>query len=491
MVRTLRVLGVLLALTLVVFVGSASLAFALTPDADVDVSIDDVGTTDTHPWDPADQDLWWRLGWGNSLAPHFTLVVPSVDTSAHGHVLGMLYSITTTPTAIDVDEPERYYRSERPLSPTLDLTLDLPGIYRFPPVGGWRPTPVTGASSDLEGEWFLNLVWFTSLGYCSTETYSVSMRQDVTAPSSVDSLTVSPARVQDGTMTILPTARANILWKPAEYDSLSGVIYYELFVDGVNRESDIWVSEGFTPQGITVENLTPGKHVIGVRAVDRATNIGPTASIPVYSDPDTPTISFSKPAGSWLGLRPALAVNTSDLGGIRHVVYRLDGHVIATSINSPFSAKPNLKYFKAGKHVLTATATDMYGRTATTKKNVRLDKVAPKITVSVSVSKLKVTVKARTSEAGAIRFWYNGSLSSTQGKEVIKYVNKAATRSVTFRVDRVPDTSNLFYMGVRVPWSVQSVDYAGNYSKYRSGRKTVRYYRIVKTANNQAKIIKY
>lgn len=503
MVRTLSKLAILLALALVVVGGTVTSAGALTPNEIADLAPDEnMGTSTTNPGIWKDMDTWWRAGWGKSDAPQFILNTPSVEDTTFGLLAGMVYTVTTTPQDLNPSTPGLYYRSGRPEGTNLGHTFDLPGIYRFPPVGGWRAVPTTGAASDYEGYWYINFLWFTTTGYCSTDTYHGRFGIDQTPPSRVDSLCVSPTDMDADATTILPTTRAHVLWKLAtDYDALSGVAYYQLLIDGVNavpekdddpEQGRAYVIPSFHPRSITVEDLPPGKHVIGIAPVDRATNMGPIASVTMYSDPDTPTITFRTPTSYWLPRVPQLSVVASDAGGIRNVVYRLDGHPIATTVVGPYyTARPDLKYFPKGWHELSATVTDMYGRTAVVKKTVRLDKVAPTIKVSVSVNKLKVTVRATTSEAGAIRFWCNGSLTSTEGKEVIKYLTKKGTRSVTFRVDRAGYGSNAYYSGVRVPWSVQSVDYAGNYSKYRSGRKTVRYYRIVKTAQNQVKVINY
>lgn len=496
MVRKTAAFGVICALTLIASSLSATTAVALTPNTAVDIDEGtSIGVSSTNPGALDEMDSWWRQGWGNSLTPQYTLNPPS-DEASTGLVTGMLYSITPDEATIDPDLPQNYYRTARGSATNLDQTIDLLGIYNFPPPGGWRSVIETGAASQLEGHWHFNVLWFTSMGFCSTMTYNIPMNYDGTPPSEIASLAVSPTTSEDDTTTILPTSRAHIMWKLQEYDTLAGVGYYQVLLDGTEQIPDgpsnppqgrVYVLPGFHPNSVTIESLPAGKHTIGVRAVDRATNAGPTSSIVIYSDPDTPTITITRPSGSWIGVKPALRVSASDRGGIQHVVYKLDGRTIATSMVSPYSANPSLSSFPAGKHVLSATVTDRYGRTATHTKEVRLDKSAPRISARAYVTKRKVTIKAHTSEAGRLVFAYNtGSGSRT----FTRSMSKAGTKSISVTLPRVSDTSREYYFGRRVSWAVYALDYAENASSLRSGKVTVRYFRVVRLAGNKVKIVK-
>jgi hypothetical protein len=356
---------------------------ALTSDSAVDIADGvSIGVSSTNPGAQDDMETWWRQGWGNSLTPQF-LLTPPTPGSEYGLVTGMLYSVTTEPSSIDTSTPEAYYRTARGSATNLNETIDLRGIYNFPPLGGWRPTPIFGASSGIEGPWYFNLIWFTSRGYTSSRTYHIPMGIDLTPPSKVESMVVSPTTDSDDATSVIPTSRIHISWTPKEYDALSGVAYYQISIDGTAAIPDsasnppqgrVYAVPGVSPRGVTIENLPTGRHVVSVQAVDRATNVGTATSTVVYSDPDTPTVSITSPSGSALGVNPKLTAVAGDKGGIVSVVFRLDGSTLATYTTAPYSGTADLSGFSTGAgHVLTATVTDRFGRQVTARKTVSID----------------------------------------------------------------------------------------------------------------------
>ena len=332
--------------------------------------------------------VWWRLtdipgphvvSWGNSLAPDFVL---QPVTPEEGTIIGALYTVDRSEaTVIDTTTPDAYYRAARSLGSNMDFTLDLPGIYLYPPTGSWPPAEA-GTHSPLEGIWWYHYLFFSNVRLSNT-TNSHVFGIDVTDPRAVTGLKASPSANPSFASNVVSTSRVHISWDPAAYDDLSGVAYYQVMLDGEpaipeaggEAQGRVYEIPGVTPSSVTLENLEPGAHSIGVYPVDRATNEGPIASVRVYSDPDTPTISITSPAGSIVGIAPTLQASANDLGGISSVSFYLDGIFLGTDTAAPYALRADLSGFTAGYgHTLSAKATDVYGRTSTDSKAVVLDK---------------------------------------------------------------------------------------------------------------------
>lgn len=339
-----------------------------------------IGTSLTNPGALDDVDTWWRQGWGNSLYPQFTLNTPVPPALADWVIAGILYGVTTSTADIDLTNPDAYYRSARGDGMNLDKVIDMQGVYKYPPATGWRSSPVPGATSAIEGPWYLNLVWITSQGTATDFTYHVPMGIDITPPSAVESLSVSPSHdPADATTTVLTTSRVEISWAPKQYDALAGVGYFQILFDGNSAIPDgptkptqgrVYDIQGVTPHGTTIENLPPGRHVISVAAVDRATNVGPSVSATITSDPDTPTIAFTSPLTNVLSKKTLFSVNATDMAGDPTVRFYFDSVATATITSPPYAFKPNLDGAPSGEHTITATVTDLAGRQVTISKQV-------------------------------------------------------------------------------------------------------------------------
>jgi len=347
------------------------------------------GTSMTNPNKEDDTETWWREGWGNSLRPQFTLDAPNPE-EGEGLVIGMLYALDRSKSgAIDGTQPERYYRSTKGSGTLLNETIDLQGIFNYPPVGGW-PANEPGATSPLEGSWWLHLKFFTSKGFISSKTLTTRVGVDLTRPTSVTGVTASPSLDPADAGTWSQSGRAHITWNPGNYDALSGVAYYELLVDDKpyvpESESSpyqgrVYELSGITPSSITVEDMPAGKHRVSIRAVDRATNKSGVASTYFFCDPDEPApVAITSPVVSKVGASTVFSAATSDAGGIETVEFEVDGVTVGTDTTAPYSITPNLTGLVDGVHELKVTATDMAGRQTESKKTFVLDSKAPAIT---------------------------------------------------------------------------------------------------------------
>ena len=131
-----------------------------------------IGKSSTNPGDPSDPDTCGAKDGVDSLYPEFSLTFPRSCRTTD------FQSESCTPS-----RPLRRISTFRCRMTTigwadrrtnLNQTIDL-GSLR-PPTGGRRPdAPVSGATSPVEGPWYLNFVWFSSLGTASDVTYHVPM----------------------------------------------------------------------------------------------------------------------------------------------------------------------------------------------------------------------------------------------------------------------------------------------------------------------------
>jgi hypothetical protein len=103
-------------------------------------------TSSTNPSEAVGAN-WWRMGWGNSVYPQFSIAGPSVGAT---EVLGgFLYTVDRDPaTVIDTSTPYGYYRSVKPSGTHLTQILDMPGIYAYDPTPPLEPGAV-----GIEGTW--------------------------------------------------------------------------------------------------------------------------------------------------------------------------------------------------------------------------------------------------------------------------------------------------------------------------------------------------
>jgi hypothetical protein len=444
----------------------------------------------------------WRVDqngivWGNSLHPDFTLPLSSDATAfadnGQGNLAGMLYDVRRSTALIDQTNPDAYFRSVKSMSGVsatqLDQTIDMGSVMSYPPPGGWSTYP--GAELPAEGLWFLQYKAFTDGGWAESFTNYVRFGLDLTPPTAPSGLAASPT-TDTALAPVTGGSRIHVTWLTGSYDELSGVAYYQVLLDGANIVPDGGDSSGRVVDiagraepAVTIENLTVGKHTIGVEAVDRAGNVSKPATVVAYSDPDAPTISITSPSGSLIGVKPTISATAADQGGVASVVFRLDGDVIGSDAAAPYSITPDLSPYLAGPHVLTATVTDRYGRQVTATKNVSLDKTALTISsVTSSCSKRKLTIKFNVSRAANVKV----SLGVVGASKTLAS-SSAAKFTYTYTY---PKTSSRYPspLSFTENYTISATDALGN-AITSKGKITIKIAHIVRVSGSKVKIVYY
>ncbi len=485
--------------------------FIVTDDESLNTS--STGSASTNPDDPSSQDAFWRQGWGNSLFPQFEISPPSADPLEFGFTTGLLYAVNrTSGTVIDGSKPSSYTVSPFATGTFFKGTVDLMGVFiESAPSGGWPKSSLGGETKPYEGIWYFSYLPYTTKGYVPQNTNRVAFGVDVTKPRAVAGLKASPSLDVSDANRWTSASRAHVTWLADRYDDLSGVAYYEVLVDGkvVTPEGAsggrIYEVIGRTPSSVTIEDMPPGRHTISVVAVDRATNKGPAASTYFYSDPDVPKVQLVSPTATIIQVKPSLVASASDLGGVKSVVFRLDGVSVGT-VTTPGSDKVTYKHaadlssFAAGPHVLSATVTDMLGRTSVVSKNVTLDKTPVRVTnfsrtpsifypvkrdgyrdnstIKFTLNKTAlVTLKVRDS-GGTVRKTFTATKNA--GNNSFKWDGKWASDG---KVHIGSSGSATYYYQIT---AVDSAAYSTTTSKIST---TMRNYELVKTGTNTVKVV--
>jgi len=435
------------------------------------------GEASTNPNDSENGSVFWRQGWGNSVNPQFTVRTPSPNVTDFGFVGGMVYvTDRTEETTINPALPDNYSRSSIGEGTTLDQTVDLKGVFAYPPLGGWPASTLGGETVPYEGYWYFHFLPFTTKGYVPQFTSTVKIGIDVTAPRAVAGVVASPSLNESLSGAWTSASRATVSWTPDRYDDLSGVAYYKILLDGQpvipaeadDRQGRVYEVLGRTPSSVTIENMPAGKHKLSVVAVDRATNEGPAADTFFYSDPDTPTVAFGSFSRT-VGTRPTFSVVTSDAAGIRQVVYRLDGTLLGTQTSSPFSISPSLSAFSSGTHTLTATASDYLGRAVTISTSIKLDKTPLSISsFSRSASIFYPIKRDDFGDNSTVKFRVNKPCSVT----LTIRTSKGTTIRTLTKSAVTGKTNKIIWNG---KWSKDGKAHTGKYSYQLSGKDSVGY----------------
>ena len=75
----------------------------------------------------------------------------------------------------------------------LDQTVDLMGVFNYPPLGGWPASTLGGETFPYEGYWYFHLLPFTTKAYVPQNTSTIAFGIDVTKPRAVTGLVASPS----------------------------------------------------------------------------------------------------------------------------------------------------------------------------------------------------------------------------------------------------------------------------------------------------------
>jgi len=319
---------------------------------------------------------WWREGWGSANTPQFTFLHP--DTVTPGGIQGFYYVVDRSPdTTLTLAAAGSYYQSSNPVSTLVELgylnILDV--YYQDAPPGGWGFSQ-PGMRLPWEGQWYLHMLWYDMVGN-QYVTHHIPVGIDQTPPLAVSSLMARPSLSYVGpTNRWFPTRRAHVTWEDKDYDALSGVAKYDIYVDGEYATSKFEADHIF--ESVTLEDLSGGRHVIDVYAVDRAVNRSPRATTYFYSDPDTPTVTITNPVnGGRVGLNATFKATATDEAGIQWVDFAIDGVSFYTDRTAPYEAIRNMSAYSAGTHTLTVRAKDMYGRVVSRSHTFTVDKTYP------------------------------------------------------------------------------------------------------------------
>ena len=323
------------------------------------------------------------LGWVNKMRPSIfvTPINPDPAYPDEGSIAGIIYTVDkSADSTINISTPEKYFRQTwANNSSDLNITVDLLSVLNFPPVGGWPP-PGFGENSAAEGQWYFHFVPYTTGGFAGSVTQKIPFKVDLTQPSQATSVVVSPSLSTSDAGTWTSGSRAHVSWNIDTYDLLSGMWHYLVTIDGQSATGGI--IDG-APGTFTIEDMPAGQHLVGVTTVDNAGNLGTAASAYFYSDPDTPTITLTSPINHVIDYTTTITVDATDAAGDPTVVFKLDSTTLATDSAAPYSLRPDVFALPPGAHILSATATDHLGRSATTTTAVTvIAPAAPSIAIS-------------------------------------------------------------------------------------------------------------
>lgn len=360
---------------------------------------------------------------------------------------------------------------------------------------------VPGMHDPAEGIWFLHARSVTATHPAPFGVpLEVAFGLDFTPPRAVANL-----QFVDKRGASIPYARRDVVWDNATflgtpYDELSGDSRFSIYLNGERLKTTRLVRVA-RYMGASIEDLVPGKNVIGIACMDYAGNEGPVRQIVTYSDPDTPTISVKKPsAGQSIGHVAQFSVNASDKAGITSVRYQVDGVNVGSSTGAPYSLKKELTGFSAGSHTVTVYATDTMGRVAKSSSRFVLDPTAPRISsASVSPStffpfkkdgyKDYTTMKFNLSESARVTF----EVLNKSRKVVYKTASSRAKGIIALRwggegLGEAAEGSSAvsggtFYL------RATAADAAGNVGRSAQYSATALAFEIVRPAPNIARVI--
>lgn len=446
-----------------------------------------------HPDDTSPYPLsFWRHGWGSSSMPQYTFGHP--DPSTPGGVQGFYYVVDrSADTTLNLTDTGTYYQSSSPVNTLVSLgNLNITDVYYHDaPAAGWLYSE-PGMRLPWEGRWYLHMMWYDMAGTLYS-THHVPMGIDQTRPLAVSTLMARPSWSYVGpTNKWFSTRRAHVTWEDKDYDALSGVAKYDVYVDGVFATAKFEADHIF--ESVTLEDLTGGAHIIDVYAVDRAANVGPAARTYFYSDPDTPTVSITSPVnGGRVGVNAVFNATATDEAGISLVDFAIDGVSFFTDRGAPYTATKNLSAYSNGTHTIRASARDMLGRVVSTTHTFTIDKTFPVVnSVSDSNDPFYPMIVDGYKDTTNMSFWcseggtatlsiYNASgLYATRSKAVGSGWQSITWDGVSKYGGKATGTFS---------YSITVKDAAGNATTLQGYQTTIRDYEIVRIAPNAVKII--
>lgn len=330
-------------------------------------------------------NTWYEASWQNHAELDFNQELGSVTDPTE-----VLYLVNRTPMqGIDATNPNAYYSSSN-IADNATLysnTIDLLGVYLSNPGAFAGSLQFPGSvTSPLEGLWYTHALVRNALAEAGPITHSV-YGVDMTAPTQVggvqaftDNVTAVPATQW------LDQSRVVVRWNGGQYDALSGVAFYNVYVDGQllgGENARVAYEHNRARMAVTLEDLAPGFHKVEVTAVDNALNEGPRSAPFTVRIKSTPTIRITAPASDDVTVTtPApLRATIADPSGFTSVVFSIDGQPVQTFY--PASAETTVMVCSAyaplqtGSYNFTVTANSASGNTATASRPFNVDSTLP------------------------------------------------------------------------------------------------------------------
>lgn len=494
-----------------------ALCFGTVPIAYAALEDDPEAKTFTHPTtglhEPTGVPYDWRAGWGNELPASLYFERPPQEMN------GFIYDISRFGSLVDTGSPSDYLRSATPTGTHFMRTFDLAAtVEEFPVLDGRLLFPGQ-AMKAVEGPWWVAIVPYTVIMPQMDFVYSSNQLDyffgvDQTPPSVPTNVrayrsAASTQTLPDGVTT---QRRVHVRWDLIEYDKLSGTALMNVYIDGVLRlgwkktlqvptDGVPWFGLSTGTDGVTIEDIGPGKHTIQVAAMDRATNESvKSPAITVFVDPDDPVVTITSPsAGGKLGVKPTVRATIKDLGGVKGVGFKVDssnmGTITPSTVTTNYAAAKtlDLSAFANGGHTLTVTGLDMAGRTVSKAVSFTLDKSAPSMTITSKGPnpfyprkrdgyKDNYVVKFNTNEPGTayLDVYYGGKLYRSVKKPMVSGAN-----SISW--DGKSSSGALKATSYSV--KLRLVDAAGNTRTSSSFGATIRFYEVVRTSSGSARVI--
>lgn len=508
--RFKRVMALVLATSLI------TMSLPANAVADINTLPDTPVVSSTNPRDIGNFDVTWRAGWGNDPLALFTFNVPQPDDDQPAIIIAR-YALSRPGGLVwpPVNPEDPAYNSVGVTRSTWDLPVDMIGAVTNPGPFFGPNTPPPGAARPYEGPFELGWL-YSAMGVPMASPGLIRFGLDMTPPAKVTQAMAIPVIPSDMPVAgVLTQSRVHFKWEDKLYDTLAGVGYFELFIDGEPYllEPDSKVSrrvydlkEHFpglgtpiaTPRMMTVEDLPAGKHTFQIRAVDRATNEGPLSDpIELTVDPDIPDITIDWPSvnGQVVGAKPTFIATVKDLGGVASVQFYVDGVLRATDTASPYQATVDLSAFASGSsHSLKVVARDIGGRTNEAVKTFVIDKTAPRLSI-VSVGsnpfyprlrdgyRDNYTVRFRSSEPATATL----TIKNSKGK-TIRTLSKKVPAGTSRIIWNGKDSGGAVRSG-SYRWYLTLTDTPGNRSVTRSGRTAIRTYQIKRLSSGSVRII--
>ena len=241
---------------------------------------------------------------------------------------------------------------------------------------------------------------------------SASIQANIAAPPDTTSPSValtSPAAGGTVTGSVVLAATAS--------DAGSGVSRVEFRVDGT-----LVASDASSPYSATWNSSSAGvgAHTVQVTAFDVAGNSASTSvsvnvpAPPPPADTTPPSVSITSPtSGATVTGATALAATASDAGsGVARIEFRVDGVLVGSDANSPYSSSWDASSVASGAHTIRATAIDVAGNS--TSASISVNVPAPPPPVDTTAPTVAITSPANGSTiSGAITIAASGTDSGS------------------------------------------------------------------------------